>query len=80
MNSQEEGLYEEEIIELEKERYVSREALPVVITSYEVTMMDKKYLNQLGWKYIIVDEGHRLKNLECKYVYFFFYFFFFISF
>ncbi|ODH51549.1 hypothetical protein GX48_02218 [Paracoccidioides brasiliensis] len=39
---------------------------PVVITSYEICMNDRKYLAKYQWKYIIVDEGHRLKNLNCR--------------
>lgn len=43
---------------------------PVVITSYEVILADAKTFNSLGfvWKYIIIDEGHRLKNMDCKLV------------
>jgi ATP-dependent DNA helicase len=50
----------------ESARKMRGEAFPVVITSYEVVMMDRKYLQHLRWKYIVVDEGHRLKNLECR--------------
>jgi ATP-dependent DNA helicase len=40
---------------------------PIVITSYEVAMNDaKKYLRHYKWKYLVVDEGHRLKNSKCK--------------
>jgi len=39
---------------------------PVVVTSYEMVMNDRKFLGKLKWKYIIVDEGHRIKNLNCK--------------
>jgi len=41
---------------------------PIVITSYEIVMNDRKYLSKFSWKYIIVDEGHRIKNLNCKLV------------
>lgn len=43
---------------------------PVVITSYEMILADAKSFNALGfvWKYIIIDEGHRLKNMDCKLV------------
>jgi len=41
-------------------------SFPVVITTYEVVMRDRKHLQKYDWKYIIVDEGHRLKNLDCK--------------
>ncbi|CAI2167043.1 13618_t:CDS:10 [Funneliformis geosporum] len=36
------------------------------ITSYEIVMNDRKYLQKFSWKYIVVDEGHRIKNLNCK--------------
>ncbi|XP_076887824.1 ATP-dependent DNA helicase DDM1-like [Bidens hawaiensis] len=40
---------------------------PIVITSYEVAMNDaKKHLRHYNWKYLVVDEGHRLKNSKCK--------------
>ncbi|KAI8901488.1 SNF2 family N-terminal domain-containing protein [Globomyces pollinis-pini] len=39
---------------------------PIIITSYEMCMNDRKHLDKLSWKYIVVDEGHRLKNLDCK--------------
>ncbi|KAK7523297.1 SNF2 family N-terminal domain-containing protein [Phyllosticta citriasiana] len=39
---------------------------PIVITSYEICMNDRKFLANFGWKFIIVDEGHRIKNLDCK--------------
>lgn len=29
-------------------------------------MMQKKCLRHYSWKYIVVDEGHRLKNAQCK--------------
>lgn len=38
----------------------------VIISSYETIMADAKPLNKIGWKYIIVDEGHRLKNINSK--------------
>lgn len=41
---------------------------PVVCTSYEICMRDKKYLAAYPWKFIVVDEGHRLKNFNCKLV------------
>uniref|UniRef100_A0A803KVV3 ATP-dependent DNA helicase DDM1 n=1 Tax=Chenopodium quinoa TaxID=63459 RepID=A0A803KVV3_CHEQI len=40
---------------------------PIVITSYEVALNDaRKHLRHYKWKYVIVDEGHRLKNSNCK--------------
>lgn len=39
---------------------------PVVVTTYEITMKDRQFLSGFMWKFIVVDEGHRLKNLDCK--------------
>lgn len=39
---------------------------PVVCTSYEVAMADRQYLMSMRWKYLIVDEGHRIKNAQCR--------------
>ncbi|TSK22805.1 Lymphoid-specific helicase [Bagarius yarrelli] len=41
---------------------------PVVVTSFEISMIDRKYLQRFHWKYLIVDEGHRIKNLNCRLV------------
>ena len=30
-------------------------------------MQDKSYLKALTWQYIIVDEGHRMKNQKSKF-------------
>ena len=37
---------------------------PVVLTSYEIPLRDSK-LQRTTWKYLVVDEGHRLKNHKC---------------
>ncbi|RLN42769.1 ATP-dependent DNA helicase DDM1 isoform X2 [Panicum miliaceum] len=39
---------------------------PIVVTSYEMAMSDAKFLAHYRWKYVVVDEGHRLKNSKCK--------------
>ncbi|KAK0266816.1 putative ATPase [Friedmanniomyces endolithicus] len=39
---------------------------PIICTSYEICMNDRKFLQHFGWKFIIIDEGHRIKNLDCK--------------
>ena len=39
---------------------------PVVITSYEIAMNDRSKINMHEWRYIIVDEGHRIKNYKCR--------------
>jgi len=39
---------------------------PVLITSYEIVIRDAKHLKRCGWKFVIIDEGHRLKNMNCR--------------
>lgn len=39
---------------------------PVFITSYEIVMADIKFLARTIWKFLVVDEGHRLKNFNCR--------------
>ncbi|KAL5480577.1 IRC5 [Sanghuangporus weigelae] len=39
---------------------------PVVVTTYEIIIRDRKYLEKYTWSFIAVDEGHRLKNMNCK--------------
>ncbi|KAJ8014194.1 hypothetical protein DPEC_G00037720 [Dallia pectoralis] len=41
---------------------------PVVITSFEIAMIDRAFLQRFQWKYLILDEGHRIKNLNCRLV------------
>ncbi|KAH0580631.1 hypothetical protein H2248_002117 [Termitomyces sp. 'cryptogamus'] len=41
-------------------------SFPVVITTYEMIIKDRAHLEHYNWGYIVVDEGHRLKNLDCK--------------
>lgn len=38
----------------------------VLLTTYEFIVRDKGVLGKVKWKYIIIDEGHRMKNSDCK--------------
>eukprot|EP00737_Agarophyton_chilense_P002593 gb/GEZJ01002961.1/.p1 GENE.gb/GEZJ01002961.1/~~gb/GEZJ01002961.1/.p1 ORF type:complete len:1657 (-),score=275.97 gb/GEZJ01002961.1/:6601-11178(-) len=38
----------------------------VVLTTYEFTVKDQNVLSPIYWQYIIIDEGHRMKNANCK--------------
>lgn len=55
-----------------RKKYIKKNIIndmfPIFVTSYEICMNDRKYLQKIAWKYIVVDEGHRLKNLNCKLV------------
>ena len=39
----------------------------ILLTTYEYVMKDKSMLKKLPWEYIIVDEGHRMKNAQSKF-------------
>lgn len=50
-----------------KERIVQRK-FNVLLTTYEYLMNkhDRPKLSKIHWHYIIIDEGHRIKNASCK--------------
>ena len=39
----------------------------ILLTTYEYVMRDKAALRKIQWQYIIVDEGHRMKNAQSKF-------------
>lgn len=41
-------------------------SFPIVLTTYEMIIRDRAHLQHYDWGYIVVDEGHRLKNLNCR--------------
>jgi hypothetical protein len=41
-------------------------SFPLVVTSYEVVLADINELSRYSWKCLVVDEGHRLKNFNCR--------------
>ncbi|KAH3746170.1 ATP dependent chromatin remodeling factor [Pelomyxa schiedti] len=43
-----------------------KSGIPVVVTSYNISINDRKFLQKIKWKYLVVDEAHRLKNFNCK--------------
>eukprot|EP00466_Bigelowiella_natans_P000306 jgi/Bigna1/66241/fgenesh1_pg.1_\ len=43
-----------------------KEEFPVVLTTYEMILSDGKRFLSKKWKYLVVDEGQRLKNRECR--------------
>ncbi|XP_010546817.1 PREDICTED: probable ATP-dependent DNA helicase CHR12 [Tarenaya hassleriana] len=48
-----------------RERLAGEGKFNVLITHYDLIMRDKAFLKKIDWYYMIVDEGHRLKNHEC---------------
>ncbi|XVF28426.1 hypothetical protein REPUB_Repub15cG0028400 [Reevesia pubescens] len=57
----------EERRRLFKERIVHHK-FNVLLTTYEYLMNkhDRPKLSKIHWRYIIIDEGHRIKNASCK--------------
>lgn len=49
-----------------REFFAETKSNGVVITSYEIVMRDIDLILSYQWKFLIVDEGHRLKNINCK--------------
>lgn len=53
--------------ELSNNYYIDNlQVKPVILTSYNMILLEENYLAKFSWKYIIVDEGHRLKNSQSK--------------
>jgi len=50
----------------ERQRLVREELMSgtydVVVTSYEVVIIEKAALRKFSWQYIVIDEAHRIKN------------------
>ncbi|KAG7088716.1 hypothetical protein E1B28_012684 [Marasmius oreades] len=59
---------EESIVDEEDEKAVleAYRNFPIVVTTYEMIIRDRAHLADHNWGYIVVDEGHRLKNLDCR--------------
>ena len=47
---------------------VKKLSFPVVVTSFEICMIDRAHLERYEWQYLILDEGHRIKNRNCRLV------------
>ena len=49
-----------------RENRINEGAFDVLLTHYDLAMYDKTWLSKIEWNYIVVDEGHRLKNHQSK--------------
>jgi SWI/SNF-related matrix-associated actin-dependent regulator of chromatin subfamily A member 5 len=48
-------------------QYITQRTWDVVITTYEVVNLEKSALTKIAWKYLIIDEAHRLKNEDSQF-------------
>lgn len=48
-----------------REEYGGEGKFNVLITHYDLIIRDKAFLKKFHWHYMVVDEGHRLKNHDC---------------
>ncbi|KAH6769875.1 SNF2/Brahma-type chromatin-remodeling protein CHR12 [Perilla frutescens var. hirtella] len=48
-----------------REEYSGEGKFNVLITHYDLIIRDKAFLKKIHWHYLVVDEGHRLKNYDC---------------
>ena len=46
----------------QKENIVAVGKFDVVVTSYEMVIKEKNHFKKFHWRYIIIDEAHRIKN------------------
>lgn len=54
----------------ERNRIISEEIMPgewnVIITSYEMVLKEKATFKKFNWRYMVIDEAHRIKNEKSK--------------
>ncbi len=46
----------------QREQTVAVGKFDVVVTSYEMVIKEKNHFKKFHWRYIIIDEAHRIKN------------------
>ncbi|KAJ1463061.1 SNF2 family N-terminal domain-containing protein [Pelagophyceae sp. CCMP2097] len=49
-------------------RHSQEENFPVIITSFEMCIVDRAALAHFHFKYLVIDEGQRVKNRDCRLV------------
>ena len=42
----------------------------VCVTSYEMCIREKSVFKKFSWRYVVIDEAHRIKNEKSKVGYF----------
>ena len=47
--------------------YIKNNKFNVCLTTYEYVLKDKSELNRFHWQYIVVDEGHKMKNPKSQF-------------
>ncbi|KAI5478045.1 hypothetical protein MNV49_005508 [Pseudohyphozyma bogoriensis] len=52
--------------DMTKPHYKPNKLTPVVITTYQMIGNDRNPLSKVNYDWLIIDEGHRLKNIDCK--------------
>lgn len=54
----------------ERQRVIQEEILPgewnVVVTSYEMILRERATFKKFNWRYMVIDEAHRIKNEKSK--------------
>lgn len=46
------------------EKHLLPQDFDVLITTYEMCLREKSALKKLSWEYIVIDEAHRIKNVD----------------
>lgn len=45
-----------------KKKVLQKEMKPIIVTSFEGIVKELRFFQAWDWEYVIVDEGHRIKN------------------
>lgn len=48
------------------QRKIKNFTFPVIVTSYEICIVDRPHLDKFAWQVMVVDEGQRIKNRESR--------------
>lgn len=47
---------------LQRQKYLDTGDFEVIVTTYEMAIIEKAALKKFSWRYLIIDEAHRIKN------------------